>query len=75
MEVHYGLRMSIRELDEVVMELPEQERLELARRIIASLMDAKEASRRIADSVQGIEDIVTGKVPGLSETDFRDALR
>ena len=73
--VNYGLRMSIREIDEAVMELPEQERLELARRIVASLVTEQEASEKIAEAVRGIEDVVTGKVAGLSETEFRNALK
>ena len=67
--------MSIREIDEAVMELSEQERLELARRIVASLVAEKEVSGKIAEAVRGIEDVVTGKLAGLSETEFRDALK
>ena len=73
--VNYGLRMSIREIDEAVMELPEQERLELARRIVASLVTEQEVSEKIAEAVRGIEDVMTGKVAGLSETEFRNALK
>lgn len=57
------------------MELPEKERLDLARKIIASVAAEQECSERIGEAVQGIEDVVTGKVTGLSESEFRDALR
>jgi len=57
------------------MELPEKDRLELARRIVASLISEQEAAVAIGQAVQGIEDVVTGKVRGLSEAEFRDALR
>jgi hypothetical protein len=67
--------MSISELAEAVMELPEKDRLELARRIIASIVAEQEAAVAIGQAVQGIEDVVTGKARGLSEAEFRDALR
>ena len=57
------------------MELSEKDRLELARRIVASLISEQEAAVAIGQAVQGIEDVVTGKVRGLSEAEFRDALR
>jgi hypothetical protein len=60
--------MSTQQITEVIMELPEKERLELARRIVASVAAERDASRNIADAVRGIEDIVTGKVAGLSES-------
>ncbi|HEY5480958.1 MAG TPA: addiction module antitoxin RelB [Verrucomicrobiae bacterium] len=66
--------MSTQEIAEAVMELPEKERLELARRIVASIVAEQDADGAISRAVQGIEDVVTGKVRGLSETEFRDAL-
>jgi len=57
------------------MELPEKERLELARRIVASIAAEREISGEIAEAVRGIEDVVTGKIRGLSEAEFRDALK
>ena len=67
--------MSAKELNAAVMELPEAERLELARRIVASITAEREISKKIADAVRGIEDIVTGKLAGLNETEFRNALK
>lgn len=67
--------MSTQEIAEVVMELPEQERLELARRIIASVATEQERSGEIAQAMRGIEDVVTGKVRGLTEAEFRNALK
>ena len=66
--------MSTQELAEAVMELPQKDRLELARRIVASIVAKEEAAGAIGQAVQGIEDVVTGKVRGLSEAEFRDAL-
>ena len=39
--------MSVAEITEVVMELPEKERLELARRIVASIVAEQEISGQI----------------------------
>lgn len=57
------------------MALPEKERLELARRIVASVAAEQEVSRRIGEAVHGIEDIATGNLAGLSEAEFRNALK
>ena len=56
------------------MEMPEQERLDLARRIVASIAAERENSEAIAQAVRGIEDVITGKTRGLSEAEFRHAL-
>lgn len=67
--------MSAKDISAAVMELPEPERLELARRIVASISAEREISKKVADAVRGIEDIVAGRLPGLSETEFRNALK
>ena len=67
--------MSASEIADAVMALPETERLELARRIVATIAAEREVSKKISDAVQGIEDIVTGKITGLNETEFRNALK
>ena len=60
---------------EAVMGLSEKDRLELARQIIAGITAETDASNRVAEAVKGIEDVVTGKVAGLSEVEFRNALK
>jgi hypothetical protein len=67
--------MSTQEIAEAVMELPEKDRLELARRIVASVVAEQETAGAISQAVQGIEDVITGKVRGLTEAEFREALR
>jgi hypothetical protein len=67
--------MSAREIAEAVLELPEAERLELARRIIASVVAEQESAAEIAKAVQGIEDVLSGRVRGLTEAEFRRALQ
>ena len=66
--------MSVQDIAEAVMELPEKERLELARRIVASVVADQESSAAIAQAIRGIEDVIRGKIRGLSEAEFRDAL-
>ncbi len=66
--------MSVQDIAEAVMELPEKERLDLARRIVAGIVAEQDASEKILQAVSGIEDVVTGKVRGLSESEFREAL-
>jgi hypothetical protein len=67
--------MSAQEITEAVMDLPEAERLELARRIVASVVLDASKAEEIAAAVRGIEDVLTGKVRGLSEDEFRAALK
>ncbi len=67
--------MSAKDIAEAVMGLPEPERLELARRIVATIAAEREITKQISEAVPGIEDIVTGKPNGLTEAEFRDALQ
>jgi hypothetical protein len=67
--------MSVQDLTEAVLELPENERLELARRIVASVVAEQNSAEAVRQAVPGIEDVVTGKVRGLDEAEFRDALK
>jgi hypothetical protein len=67
--------MSAQDIAAAVMELPEPERLDLARRIIVNISAEREAAQKISDAVPGIEDIVTGRLTGLNEAEFRNALK
>jgi hypothetical protein len=66
--------MSVQEITAAAMELSEHDRLEVARRVVATIAE-REINNAIAAAIPGIEDIVTGKVKGLSEEEFRAALR
>ena len=66
--------MSVQEIAEVVMELPEGDRLELARRIVASVAAERESAEAVAEAVPGIEQVLTGEVRGLTEAEFQRAL-
>jgi hypothetical protein len=66
--------MSVHEIAEAVMELSETDRLELARRIVDSVVAERQNAVEVARAVQGIEDVLTGRVRGLSEAEFQRAL-
>jgi putative addiction module component (TIGR02574 family) len=54
-----------------VFALPEQDRLELARRIVESVASDRRVNELVAEGVRRMEDVATGKTRGLSEEDFR----
>ena len=62
------------QLTESVLALPEDDRLELARRIVDSVTTERQVSELVADGVRRIEEVVTGKTRGLSEEDYRQAI-
>src|SRR6266498_1581777 len=64
--------MSMQEITAAVMELPPADQLELARRIVAGVAVDQAQAAEITQAVRGIEDVMTGKVRGLSEAEFRD---
>jgi hypothetical protein len=66
--------MSVHEIAEAVMELSETDRLDLARRIVDSVVADQQSAVEVARAVQGIEDVLTGKVRGLNEAEFQRAL-
>lgn len=67
--------MSRQEITEAVMELPQQDQLELARRIVAGVAVEETKAVEIAEAVRGMEDVMAGRVQGLSEVEFRAALK
>jgi len=66
--------MTVHEIAEAVTELPEAQRLELARCIVASVVADQRSAEEVSRAVKGIEDILTGRVRGLSEAEFQRAL-
>ncbi len=67
--------MTSPQLAQTVLTLPEEERLELARMIVASLVNDRDSAGRVEEGVRRIEAIASGEINGLSEHQFRDALR
>lgn len=66
--------MSAIELSNAALELPAEERLELARRLVESVIAPAELSETVAEGVRRIEEIAAGRVKGLTEEEFRTAL-
>jgi len=62
------------QITESVLALPEGERLELARRIVESVASDRRVAELVSDGVRRIEEVVTGKVRGLSEEEYRRAI-
>jgi hypothetical protein len=67
--------MSKREIVAAIMELPEGERLELARQIVSDTLIDPTVSDRVAQAVKGIEDMATGKIQGLTEEEYNQAVK
>ena len=67
--------MSSKELSAAALELPPEERLELARRLVESVVEPASLTAAVAEGIRRIEDIATGRVEGLSEEQYRTALR
>lgn len=64
------------EISEAVLQMPEQDRIELARVIVASVFPVAEetAESEMEEGLRRLDDIVAGRVKPLSEEEFRKAL-
>ena len=67
--------MSAIELSKAAFELSAEERLDLARRLVESVVAPESLNDAIAQGVQRIEDIASGRVKGLTEDEFRSAIQ
>ena len=67
--------MTASQLTQSVLALPETERLELVRRIVESIATDKQQAALLAEGVNRLEAVVSGKINGLTEREFRQALR
>jgi uncharacterized tellurite resistance protein B-like protein len=62
------------QITDSVLALPESDRLELARRIVESVTAEHRLAELVSEGVRRIEEVVTGKVRGLSEEEYRQAV-
>lgn len=62
------------DLSRLALELPLEERLELARRLVESVVSPASLNEAIAEGIRRIEDVATGRVQGLTEEQYRSAL-
>jgi putative addiction module component (TIGR02574 family) len=62
------------ELSKLAFELPPEERLELARRLVESVVAPDSLNDAIQEGIRRIEDVSTGRIKGLTEEEYRAAL-
>lgn len=55
-------------------ELPPEERLELARRLVESVVSPDSLTQALTEGIRRIEDVATGRIQGLTEEEYRAAL-
>ena len=67
--------MGSADLSRAALELPPEERLELARRLVESVVSPAPLNEALLDGIRRIEDIATGRVEGLTEEQYRAALK
>jgi hypothetical protein len=68
------LAMSGAEITNMAFELPAEERLELARRLVESVVTPASLDLAVEQGIRRIEDVLSGKVRGISESELRAAL-
>ncbi len=62
------------EISRTVLGLAPEDRLELARRLVESVVEPLPLNEAVKDGIRRIEDVATGRVAGLSEDEYRAAL-
>jgi hypothetical protein len=67
--------MSTAEITKIVLDLPAEDRLELARRLVESVVTPASLESMVNEGIRRIESVVTGKVKGLTESEFRASLQ
>jgi hypothetical protein len=67
--------MGSAELASMALELPPEERLDLARRLVESVLAPASLDAAITEGIHRIEDVVTGRVKGLTEEEYHAALK
>jgi len=63
------------QLTKAVLELPLEDRLELARRLLESVVWPASLDGAIAEGMRRIEELASGRATGLTEEQFRAALK
>jgi hypothetical protein len=67
--------MVANELARQAMDLPVADRLDLARQLVESVVTPESTTDVVKTGIQRIEDVATGRVSGLTEAQFRAALK
>ncbi|MFO1514073.1 MAG: addiction module protein [Verrucomicrobiota bacterium] len=63
------------DLTKTAFDLPPDERLELARRLVESVVAPDSLTAALTEGIRRIEDVATGRVKGLTEDEYRAALQ
>ena len=63
------------DLSRIALELPPEDRLELARRLVESVVVPLPLNEAVKEGIRRIEDIATGRVEGLTEEQYRAAMQ
>ena len=63
------------EITRRVLELSVEDRLELARRLVESVVTPGVLNEAVAEGIRRIEAVATGRTAGLTEEQFRSALQ
>jgi hypothetical protein len=63
------------DLSRIALELPPEDRLELARRLVESVVVPLPLNEAVKEGIPRIEDVATGRVDGLTEEQYRAAMQ
>jgi uncharacterized tellurite resistance protein B-like protein len=63
------------DISRIALELPPEERLELARRPVENVVASASLDETISEGIRRIEDIAGGRVKGLTEQQYRAAVK
>ena len=67
--------MRTTEFSRTALRFPPEERLELARRLVESVVEPASLTEAVKEGIRRIEDVATGRVAGLTEEQYRAAIR
>ena len=67
--------MGSADLARIALELPPEERLDLARRLVESVVAPAPLNEAIAEGIRRIEELAAGRVKGLTEEEYRAAIK
>jgi hypothetical protein len=62
-------------LARIALELPSEDRLDLARRLVESVVEPASLNEAVTEGLRRIEDIATERVRGLTEEEYRATLK
>ncbi len=63
------------EISQALLDRPVEDRLELARRLVESVVSPAQLNEAVTEGIRRIEDVAAGRATGLTEEGFRAALR